>query len=100
MSTPVPPQPGGGAPADGPLEDRVRRCIVQRLRLKIDPATIGPDQPLFGDGLGLDSIDALELAVGLEKEFGVRFEDPDAAKQALRTVAGIAGYVRERSPTT
>lgn len=86
------PQPD--AAANGALEDRIRRCLVARLRLKIDPASIGPNQPLFGGGLGLDSIDALELAVGLEKEFGVRFDDPESAKQAMRSVAGIAAHVK------
>lgn len=97
MTTPSPAsQP---ASTDGALEDRVRRCIVQRLRLKVEPASLGADDLLFGDGLGLDSIDALELAVGLEKEFGLRFDDPEAAKEAMRSVAGIANYVRCHAKT-
>ena len=62
-----------------PLEQDVARLIVRTLKLKIDPASIDPAQPLFGDGLGLDSIDALELALAMSQAYGyqVRSNDPN-----------------------
>ena len=62
--------------ADAPsLEQRVKELIVRQLRLKTAPEDIEDTAPLFGGALGLDSIDALELVVGLEKEFGQTITD-------------------------
>jgi acyl carrier protein len=65
--------------SQSPLEQDVARLIVRTLKLKIDPASIDPEQPLFGDGLGLDSIDALELALAMSQAYGyqVRSNDPN-----------------------
>lgn len=65
--------------AASPLEQDVARLIVQTLKLKIDPASIDPTQALFGDGLGLDSIDALELSLAISQTYGyqLRSNDPD-----------------------
>jgi acyl carrier protein len=65
--------------SQSPLEQDVARLIVRTLKLKIDPASIDPVQPLFGDGLGLDSIDALELALAMSQAYGyqVRSNDPN-----------------------
>lgn len=62
-----------------PFELEVAQLIVTTLHLKIDPAEIDPTEPLFGDGLGLDSIDALELALGIYQAYGykLRSDDPD-----------------------
>jgi acyl carrier protein len=62
-----------------PLEAEVGKLIVQTLNLKIDPAQIQPEQPLFGEGLGLDSIDALELALAVSQSYGyqIRSDDPE-----------------------
>ena len=62
-----------------PLEADVAKLIVQTLTLKVDPAQIQPEEPLFGDGLGLDSIDALELALMVSQQYGyqIRSDDPD-----------------------
>ncbi len=62
-----------------PLEQDVGKLIVETLNLKIDPATINPMDPLFGDGLGLDSIDALELSLAISRVYGyqLRSNDPD-----------------------
>jgi len=62
-----------------PLEQDVAKLIVDTLNLKIDPATINPIDPLFGDGLGLDSIDALELSLAISRAYGyqLRSNDPD-----------------------
>ena len=75
------------------LQDRVRALIVTRLKLEIDPAEIDLEAPLFGEGLGLDSIDALELVVGLEQEFGIKIPDADVGKKIFASVETIASYV-------
>jgi acyl carrier protein len=61
------------------LEADVAKLIVQTLTLKVDPVQIQPEEPLFGDGLGLDSIDALELALMVSQQYGyqIRSDDPD-----------------------
>jgi acyl carrier protein len=66
-------------PDVSPLEPEVGKLIVQTLNLKIDPAQIQPEQPLFGEGLGLDSIDALELALAVSQTYGyqIRSDDPE-----------------------
>ncbi len=61
------------------LEAEVAKLIVRTLTLKVDPAQIQPEEPLFGDGLGLDSIDALELSLAISQSYGhqIRSDDPD-----------------------
>lgn len=80
-----------------PLEDRLRDLIVRQLRLGIEPGKIDPAAPLFGEGsLGLDSIDALELIVGVEKEMGVAIPDDAAGRRALASVNSLAAWLREK----
>lgn len=85
------------ATTDTDLKDRIKRLIVERLKLETDPAEIGDDDPLFGEGLGLDSIDALELVLGLEQEFGVKIEDEEVGGEALASVSALATFVREKT---
>lgn len=80
------------------LHDRLKTLIVKRLKLEIDPATIDPAAPLFGGGLGLDSIDALELVLGVEQEFGVRIDDEEVGSAAFASVAGLAEFIAARLP--
>lgn len=63
------------------LETEVGQLIVTTLNLKIDPSMIDPQQPLFGEGLGLDSIDALELALVIHQNYGYKLksDSPDNA---------------------
>ncbi|MBI5562102.1 MAG: acyl carrier protein [Deltaproteobacteria bacterium] len=68
--------------------------LVRRLKLKVQADAIADDAPLFGDGgLGLDSIDALELVVGLQKEYGVVINDKAVAERVLVSVNAIAEFV-------
>jgi len=68
--------------------------LVESLMLRIAPEDIADDTPLFRpEGLGLDSIDALELAVGLEKHFGVATPNAETAAQAFVSVNTIADYI-------
>lgn len=80
---------------NGDLHTRVKRLIIERLQLEgMTPADIDNAAPLFGDGLGLDSIDALELVIGIEKEFGVRIQDEDVGSKAFASVNALVDFLR------
>ena len=68
------------------LEDKLKKLIITRLRLEKSVEDIDETQPLFGEGLGLDSIDALELVVGLEEEFNITIPDEDVGKEAAESL--------------
>ncbi|MEQ8766247.1 MAG: phosphopantetheine-binding protein [Planctomycetota bacterium] len=78
------------------MHERIKKLIVEKLRLPdVTPESIDDDTPLFGpEGLGLDSVDALELVVGLEKEFGIKIRSPEAERDAFRTVDSLVDLVR------
>jgi len=72
----------------------VKKLIIERLKLEeIAVEDISTDAPLFGEGLGLDSIDALELVIGLEKEYGVSIPDAEVGKKVFQSVRAIAQYI-------
>lgn len=75
------------------LKQQIKQLIVERLKLEVEPSSIEDAQPLFGDGLGLDSIDALELVLGIEQAFGVKIEDEEMGEQALSSVNSLADFV-------
>jgi acyl carrier protein len=80
-----------------PLSVRLKQLIVETLRLEdIQPANIPDNEPLVGGGLSLDSIDALELVVRLEKEFGIKISSSEEARVALSSVSSLTAFVRER----
>lgn len=80
------------------LENELKELIVEALMLEdTDAAEIESDQPLFVDGLGLDSIDALELAMAIDKKYGVRIKaDDEANRQIFANVKSLAEYVGEK----
>src|SRR4029077_2867899 len=83
--------------ADPDLRARIKEMLVKNLMLQVTPDQIGDDLPLFGpNGLGLDSIDALELAVSMEKIFDVSVPNSEVAGKALRTVNTIHDYILEK----
>jgi len=78
------------------LAPRVKELIVRRLKLDIDPKSIADDAPLFGEGLGLDSIDALELVLGLEQEFGIKVEDEEVGVKAFASVNALVDFIEHK----
>ena len=76
------------------LRSELKRFIVRRLRLEqVDPETIQDDTPLVRGGLDLDSIDLLELVVGLEKEYGLKIADVAEGRRILTSVQSLAEFV-------
>ena len=77
------------------LKERSKTMMVENLMLQVNASEIGDDLPLFGPGsLGLDSVDALQLVVALDKNFGLKVADPAAAKEILQSVNTIVAAVR------
>jgi len=84
---------------DSDLKARIKTMLVESLMLKITPEEIGDDVPLFApDGLALDSIDALEMAVSIEKKFGVATPSAEVAREAFVSVSTIAAYITAKKP--
>ena len=74
--------------------------IIESLKLQdITPDQIGDDAPLFGDGLGLDSIDALELVVMLEKNYGIVIKDIEEGRPAFQSVRTLADFIKAKRPS-
>ncbi len=82
------------------LRMRVKELIVRQLKLEIDPGSIRDEAPLFGDAgesLGLDSIDALELVLGVEKEFGIKVQDEEVGVKAFASVDSLCDLIRQKA---
>ena len=78
------------------LKDKLKKEIVKVLNLEdISPEDIDNEAPLFGDGLGLDSIDALELIVLLEKNYGIKIEDPKDGRKVFYSINTMADFIRQ-----
>lgn len=80
------------------MEDLVlelKKQIIEVLNLEdVQPEDIENDAPLFGSGLGLDSIDALELIVMMEKNYGIKIKDPSAGKEIFKSINSMAEFVK------
>ena len=76
-----------------PLKAEIKQAIVRSLRLPITAEEIGDSTPLFADGLGLDSIDVLELVLEIERSFGVAISDEETGMRVLRSVDTIAEFI-------
>lgn len=79
------------------MEDLIlelKKQIIEVLNLEeMQPEDIDTEAPLFGEGLGLDSIDALELIVMMEKQYGIKLKDPKEGKAIFKSVATMADYI-------
>lgn len=80
------------------LIEELKGKLIEQLNLEdINPEDIDATQPLFGDGLGLDSIDALELIVLMERDYGIKISDPGQGKQVFATLTTMAQYIQANS---
>jgi len=77
--------------------DKLKTILVQELNLEeLTPEDIDENAPLFGEGLGLDSLDAVELVVILQKHFGVEIKDMEEGRSAFQSVNALAAYIERR----
>lgn len=78
------------------LKEKLKSQIILFLNLTdLTPADISDDEPLFGDGLGLDSIDSLELIVLLKREYGINIQDPKVGRKVLVDINSMADYIEQ-----
>ena len=76
------------------LKENLKQQIVSHLNLEdVNPSDIQDSESLFGEGLGLDSIDALELIVLVEQEYGIKITDPEKGKEVFKSVDTIAAFI-------
>ncbi len=79
------------------LKQDIKRLMVENLMLQVSPDDIGDSQPLFGPGsIGLDSVDALQLVVALDKAYGLKIADSDTARRILHCVDTMATAVEQK----
>lgn len=77
-----------------PTRQGIKELIIRSLNLEgVTPESIEDDAPLFGEGLGLDSVDALELVVAIEKTYKIKLADTDEIREAVRSVATLSDYL-------
>jgi acyl carrier protein len=78
------------------LKAQIKQLLVENLMLQVSAEAIGDDQPLFGqNSLGLDSVDALQLVVALDKNYGLKLSDTEVARKVMQTVNTIAEAVQK-----
>jgi acyl carrier protein len=81
------------------LEAELKSLLVQDLKLEdVNPDELGDDDALFGDGLGLDSLDAVELVVLMQKRYKVEIKDMEEGRAAFASIRSLADYIRARRP--
>ena len=78
------------------LKQQLKKQIVEFLNLtSVDPESIKDDEPLFGEGLGLDSIDSIELIVLLSREYGINIQDPKEGRKILVDINTMVAYIEQ-----
>ncbi|HIP51495.1 MAG TPA: acyl carrier protein [Campylobacterales bacterium] len=78
--------------------DDLKKTLIEGLVLEdIDPSEIADDDPLFNEGLGLDSVDAIELVVILDNEYGIKFEDMDAARAVFASIQILTDHINKNA---
>lgn len=78
------------------FKNTLKQQIIEALNLQgMQPAELEDDAPLFGDGLGLDSIDSLELMVLMERQYGIKLEDAAEGKKVLQSINAMADYIQQ-----
>ena len=87
------------APTD-PLVPELARKLVETLGLDMAAETVDPAAPLIGAGLGIDSIDTLELVVLIEKDYGVKIDNRAAGVEAFASLNALAAFIRQRRPAS
>ena len=84
------------APSTSALEAEVAQLIVDSLKLEMAPGEIEPEAPLFGEGLGLDSIDALELALSISRTYGLELKSDDERNhRVFASLRNLAGHIED-----
>lgn len=79
------------------IKEKLKTALIEELNLEdLTPADIDDAAPLFGEGLGLDSLDAIELVVLVQRNFGIAMEDADEAKEAFASVNALTTYIEKR----
>jgi acyl carrier protein len=80
------------------LKEKLKVQVIDRLNLKdLKPSDIGDDQPLFVEGIGLDSIDALELIVLLQQEYNIKLSNADDGPRVFQSIRTMADYITANS---